>query len=99
MYGPGQRPDMAFHRFFESVISGTPVNIFGDGDQRRDFTYVDDIVEANFLAMTADSASKGRKFTMSVEERMPRSMKFWILSARFVSSQYRWCAFQVFQVT
>ncbi|WP_311052142.1 NAD-dependent epimerase/dehydratase family protein [Rhodococcus qingshengii] len=64
VYGPGQRPDMAFHRFFESVISGTPVNIFGDGDQRRDFTYVDDIVEANFLAMTADSASKGEVYNV-----------------------------------
>ncbi|OZC75186.1 UDP-glucose 4-epimerase [Rhodococcus sp. 06-462-5] len=59
VYGPGQRPDMAFHRFCEATISGNPVKIFGDGGQRRDFTYVDDIVRANILAMTHSNVGKG----------------------------------------
>lgn len=50
VYGPRQRPDMAFHRFFHSIIEGKDIEIFGDGSQTRDFTYVDDIVRATFSA-------------------------------------------------
>jgi len=49
-YGPGQRPDMAFHRFIEGILAGRELSIYGDGEQTRDFTYVQDIVEANLLA-------------------------------------------------
>lgn len=50
VYGPRQRPDMAFHRFFRQLMKGEPVAIYGDGQQSRDFTYVTDAVEANILA-------------------------------------------------
>ena len=50
VYGPRQRPDMAFHRLCVSVLQGTPYRMFGTGEQTRDFTYVDDIVEANLAA-------------------------------------------------
>lgn len=50
VYGPRQRPDMAFHRFFRHLIRGEPLTIYGDGKQTRDFTYVGDAVEANVLA-------------------------------------------------
>lgn len=50
VYGPRQRPDMAFRRFIEAMLSGRPLAVFGDGAQTRDFTFVDDIVEANLLA-------------------------------------------------
>lgn len=46
VYGPGQRPDMAFHKFFKAILEGRDVLVFGDGTQTRDFTYVDDIVDA-----------------------------------------------------
>jgi UDP-glucose 4-epimerase len=46
VYGPRQRPDMAFHRFLRAARDGEPVAVFGDGLQTRDFTYVDDIVSA-----------------------------------------------------
>jgi UDP-glucuronate 4-epimerase len=53
VYGPRQRPDMGFRRFMEAALAGRPVVVYGDGEQTRDFTYVDDIVRANLLAMAA----------------------------------------------
>jgi nucleoside-diphosphate-sugar epimerase len=53
VYGPRQRPDMAFHRFLRFLLEGRPIPIYGDGQQTRDFTFIDDIVEANFLASQA----------------------------------------------
>ena len=50
VYGPRQRPDMAFHRFLQAVAAGTPVALYGDGTQTRDFTYVDDAVAATVAA-------------------------------------------------
>lgn len=54
VYGPGQRPDMAFTRFAMAAIKRQPLTIFGTGDQVRDFTFVDDVVEANLLAATGE---------------------------------------------
>jgi nucleoside-diphosphate-sugar epimerase len=50
VYGPRQRPDMAFHRFIRAAAAGEPLRIFGDGLQTRDFTYVGDIVAATLAA-------------------------------------------------
>lgn len=50
VYGPGQRPDMAFHKFIKSALEGKPIGVYGDGEQIRDFTYVEDVVEANLAA-------------------------------------------------
>jgi nucleoside-diphosphate-sugar epimerase len=57
VFGPRQRPDMAFHRFICSILKGESLTIFGDGEQSRDFTYVDDAVNANFLAMSKKTKS------------------------------------------
>jgi nucleoside-diphosphate-sugar epimerase len=54
VYGPRQRPDMAFHRFIRALRAGRPIPIFGDGRQTRDFTFVGDIVDATCRA--ADTA-------------------------------------------
>jgi nucleoside-diphosphate-sugar epimerase len=53
VYGPRQRPDMGFRRFIEAAMADRPIVVYGDGQQTRDFTYVDDVVRANLLAMTA----------------------------------------------
>jgi len=53
VYGPRQRPDMAFRRFCEAIVAGNPIEVFGDGRQSRDFTYVDNAVAANLLAASA----------------------------------------------
>ncbi len=50
VYGPRQRPDMAFTRFIGQALSGRPISVLGDGHQLRDFTYVDDAVEATLAA-------------------------------------------------
>lgn len=54
VYGPGQRPDMAFTRWLRAVRDGGPVALYGTGEQRRDFTYVDDAVEATIRAAVAN---------------------------------------------
>jgi UDP-glucose 4-epimerase len=51
VYGPRQRPDMAFHKFIRAGLRDEPIDVYGDGTQTRDFTFVDDAVEANVAAM------------------------------------------------
>jgi len=67
LYGvwAAQRPDMAFHKFIRAGVRGDTIKIYGDGEQTRDFTYIDDIVEANILA-----AERGtpEAFTISAGE-------------------------------
>jgi UDP-glucose 4-epimerase len=50
VYGPRQRPDMAFNRFIKAALRGEPITLYGDGEQTRDFTYVDDAVAATIAA-------------------------------------------------
>lgn len=52
VYGPRQRPDMAFNKFIKAIMKGEPIRIYGDGKQTRDFTFVADAVDANISAMT-----------------------------------------------
>ncbi|HEV3204644.1 MAG TPA: NAD-dependent epimerase/dehydratase family protein [Gemmataceae bacterium] len=53
VYGPGQRPDMGYHRFIQAMLSGEPVVVYGDGLQARGNTYVSDCVEATVAAVQA----------------------------------------------
>ena len=50
VYGPRQRPDMGFHRFIRAALRGDPLTLYGDGEQTRDFTFVDDAVAATMAA-------------------------------------------------
>lgn len=52
VYGPWGRPDMAYFSFANAIMAGTPIKLFNSGDMRRDFTYVDDVVEG--LVRTID---------------------------------------------
>ncbi|MCL4159472.1 UNVERIFIED_CONTAM: hypothetical protein GTU68_064352 [Idotea baltica] len=54
VYGPRQRPDMAFHKTIRSALTDNTFYVYGDGEQTRDFTYIDDIVDANIAASTAE---------------------------------------------
>src|SRR5205823_12582002 len=55
VYGPRQRPDMAFRRFIDWVRQDEPIQVYGDGDQTRDFTFVSDVVAANIAAGASKS--------------------------------------------
>jgi UDP-glucuronate 4-epimerase len=54
VYGPRQRPDMAFHRLMECALTGTVFELYGTGEQIRDFTFVHDVVVANIRAAESD---------------------------------------------
>ncbi|MFN2378418.1 MAG: NAD-dependent epimerase/dehydratase family protein, partial [Candidatus Binatia bacterium] len=62
VYGPRQRPDMAFHRFIRAVLEDKDIVLYGDGEQSRDFTFVADIVAANIAA--AASPSRGSVYNL-----------------------------------
>jgi len=64
VYGPRQRPDMAIHRFVHAILNEREIQIYGDGQQLRDFTFVSDVVDALILA--AQSDSKGE--VLNIEE-------------------------------
>jgi UDP-glucuronate 4-epimerase len=54
VYGPGQRPDMATHRMIRAAALDEPFPLYGDGSAIRDFTFIDDVIEANALLAAAD---------------------------------------------
>jgi UDP-glucose 4-epimerase len=54
VYGPRQRPDMAFARFMRALADGEPIEVYGDGEQTREFTYVSDAVEGTIKAASSD---------------------------------------------
>jgi nucleoside-diphosphate-sugar epimerase len=56
VYGPRQRPDMAFHKFFKAILENQAIPIYGDGQQTRDFTFIADAVAANMAAGSVPEA-------------------------------------------
>lgn len=63
VYGPRQRPDMGFHRFLRALLRGQELTVFGDGLQSRDFTFIEDVTEANVLA--AEHGEPGEVYNIS----------------------------------
>ena len=51
VYGPGQRPDLAIHKFTNLIDRGLPIDMFGDGSTQRDYTYIDDVVDGVIAAL------------------------------------------------
>ncbi|MGC4083849.1 MAG: NAD-dependent epimerase/dehydratase family protein [Vicinamibacterales bacterium] len=68
VYGPRQRPDMGFHKFLRATILGQPIAVYGDGEQTRDFTFIEDIVDANLAA--ADRGVAGRVYNIGGGSRV-----------------------------
>jgi nucleoside-diphosphate-sugar epimerase len=68
VYGPRQRPDMAFNRFIKSALAGSAIALYGDGRQTRDFTYVDDAVAATIAA--GDAGVAGRAYNIGGGSRV-----------------------------
>ena len=57
VYGPRQRPDLAIHKFAKLISAGKPIPVFGDGTTRRDYTYVDDIIDGVMAAINYDKSN------------------------------------------
>jgi UDP-glucose 4-epimerase len=68
VYGPRQRPDMAFHRFIRASLDRQPVTLYGDGEQTRDFTFVADAVAATVAA--AEVGVPGRAYNVGGGSRV-----------------------------
>ena len=56
VYGPRQRPDLAIHQFTRRIYSGQTIDQFGDGSTRRDYTYIDDVIQGTMAALDYDGA-------------------------------------------
>jgi nucleoside-diphosphate-sugar epimerase len=68
VYGPRQRPDMAFNRFLRAALQGNSISVFGDGGQTRDFTFVADAVAATMAA--GDRGVPGRAYNIGGGSRV-----------------------------
>jgi len=68
VYGPRQRPDMGFHRFLRAILGGGAIEVYGDGEQTRDFTFVADAVSANRAA--ARQGVPGRAYNVGGGSRV-----------------------------
>ncbi len=72
VYGPWGRPDMAYFSFTKAILDGTPLTVFGEGKLKRDFTYIDDIVQGTIAAMDLGAPLEifnlGNHFPVSVME-------------------------------
>jgi UDP-glucuronate 4-epimerase len=73
VYGPGQRPDLAIHKFTKVILSNKPIGMYGDGTTSRDYTYIDDIVQGIVGAMKYDKTNfeifnLGNNYSVSLKE-------------------------------
>ncbi len=75
VYGPWGRPDMALFLFTRAILEGRPIDVFNEGRMKRDFTYIDDIVEGLVRILdrvpAPDPAWRGRKFFFALRPRWP----------------------------
>lgn len=65
VYGPMGRPDMAYFKFTKAIIEGKEINVYNNGDMKRDFTYIDDIVEGIVRVIYKTPAQKSSDITLS----------------------------------
>lgn len=68
VYGPRQRPDMAFHRFLKAVRDGQAITLYGDGEQTRDFTFISDLIDV--LQASVVQAKPGRVYNVGGGQRI-----------------------------
>ena len=65
VYGPYGRPDMAYFKFTKSIIEGIPIDVYNNGNMKRDFTYIDDLIEGIISITTSKPISKKNKVSNS----------------------------------
>ncbi|WP_216828246.1 NAD-dependent epimerase/dehydratase family protein [Alkalihalobacterium elongatum] len=69
VYGPRQRPDMAFHRFIKKMVLDQPIQVYGDGKQTRDFTYISDCVKGTAATLYTNKPIIGETINIGGKER------------------------------
>jgi len=75
VYGPGQRPDLAIHKFVKNIANDKPVVLFGDGSTARDYTYIDDTVSGIFNALQFCLKNTGLYTTVNLGNNKPVKLK------------------------
>lgn len=73
VFGPGQRPDLAIHKFIKSILKDEPITMYGDGSSSRDYTFVDDIVQRLLAAVQYDNTgfeiiNLGNNYSISLKD-------------------------------
>ncbi len=73
VYGPGQRPDLAIHKFTKTIVSNKPITMYGDGNTSRDYTFINDTVQGIVGAMKYDKTNfeiinLGNNYSISLKE-------------------------------
>jgi len=73
VYGPGQRPDLAIHKFTKAILQGKPISMYGDGNTSRDYTFINDTVKGIVAAMKYEGAdfeiiNLGNNYSVSLKE-------------------------------
>ncbi len=73
VYGPGQRPDLAIHKFTKAILTGKPITMYGDGNTSRDYTFIDDTVNGIIAAMHYNKSdfeivNLGNNYSISLKE-------------------------------
>lgn len=81
VYGPRQRPDMAFRRFCHAILRDETIRVFGDGEQTRDFTFVSDVVNA-FRAAASRAGVAGRVYNIGGGHQVSVNEALRLLGAR-----------------
>lgn len=68
VFGPGQRPDLAIHKFFHALYNNKPIQVFGKGDTLRDYTFIDDIISGITGALVFKGKEKFNVFNLGGNE-------------------------------
>ena len=84
VYGPRQRPDMAFYKFLLASLEGRPITIFEDGNQTRDFTYVGDIAQGTLQA--SEGGREGQVYNLGGGSRISVNQVLQIISETVAST-------------
>jgi len=67
VYGPLGRPDMAYYKFAQSIMQGAPIDVYNNGDMERDFTYIDDVIEAIYRLIKKENINDYKLFNIGGE--------------------------------
>ncbi len=80
VYGPWGRPDMALFKFTDAILEGRPIDVYGHGKMERDFTYVDDLVEAVVRLVNIVPGEYNRVVAQGVTDTLSREAPFRIVN-------------------